>query len=77
MRMAICEGVRMMPAPIELPRVTAIPKVTPRMRSKLPVVGAGFGLAAVGSILPCNSANSTAGDHAEMTAAENTKETRA
>jgi len=34
--------------------VTAIPKVTPRMRSKLPVEGAGFGLAAVGSILRLN-----------------------
>ncbi len=36
----------MMPAPIEFPRVTAIPKVTPRMRSRLPVEAGGFGLAA-------------------------------
>jgi hypothetical protein len=34
--------VRMIPAPTELPRVTATPKVTPRIRSKLPVEGAGL-----------------------------------
>jgi hypothetical protein len=42
MRDAIWEGVRMMPDPIELPRETATPNVTPRMRSMLPL-GAGLG----------------------------------
>lgn len=34
---AIVPGVRRMPIPIALPKVTAMPKLTPRMRSNLPL----------------------------------------
>src|SRR5580704_11404461 len=57
-RPAICEGVRMIPAPIELPRVTATPNVTPSTRSKLPVAGLGLALTPLGSICPLESLDS-------------------
>ena len=42
----------MMPEPIVFPRVTAIPKVTPRIRSMLRFEGAGSAFAAVNAASP-------------------------
>src|SRR5271163_5170110 len=40
-RAAICDGVRIIPEPIELPRETAIPNVIPRIRSRFPFADRG------------------------------------
>jgi hypothetical protein len=55
-RLAISDGVRMMPEPIVPPSDTAIPKVTPRIRSMLRLAGAELVVAAVNYVSPFRSA---------------------
>src|SRR5580700_3524222 len=66
----------MMPAPMELPRVTATPKVTPSTRSKFPVLGLGLALTLVESIWFFEAADSGAQYHAGATVAGRIAENR-